>query len=145
MTLYTRHQLALLLVLLTAAGVGLAVGQWRRAYPDLAATVEDFDRDPAFAPPLPVPEPDRGGRTTGAGPRHGVARIREPDAAPVDLNRASAPELARIPGVGPALARRIVAAREADGPFAAVDDLRRVRGVSPGRLERLRPLVTLGE
>ncbi|MBI2155383.1 MAG: hypothetical protein HYU26_00510, partial [Candidatus Rokubacteria bacterium] len=47
MTLYTRHQLALLLVLLTAAGVGLAVGQWRRAYPDLAATVEDFDRDPA--------------------------------------------------------------------------------------------------
>ena len=145
MTLYTRHQLAVLLVLLTAAGVGLGVGQWRRARPDLVARLEDFDRDPAFAPAAPVPEPDRGGRTAGASPRRGGAGIREPDTPPVDLNRASAQELARIPGVGPALARRIVAAREAEGPFAAVDDLRRVRGVSPGRLERLRPLVTLGE
>jgi competence protein ComEA len=43
----------------------------------------------------------------------------------------------RLPGVGPALAARIVAAR----PFAEVDDLRRVRGLRTVLLERLRPLV----
>ena len=58
----------------------------------------------------------------------------------LDINRASEPELTRLPGVGPALAARIVAAR----PFAAVDDLRRVRGVRTALFERLRPfLVTL--
>ena len=56
---------------------------------------------------------------------------------PVDINRASEPELVRLPGVGPALAARIVAAR----PFAEIDDLRRVRGLRAVLFERLRPLV----
>ena len=65
-------------------------------------------------------------------------RVREPPPAePVDINRASEPELVRLPGVSPALAARIVAAR----PFADVDDLRRVRGLRRGLFERLRPLV----
>ncbi|PYN96545.1 MAG: hypothetical protein DMD91_21105 [Candidatus Rokuibacteriota bacterium] len=49
----------------------------------------------------------------------------------------------RLPGVGPVLANRIVSARESDGPFASVDDLRRVSGVGPTRIERFRPLVTI--
>jgi competence protein ComEA len=57
---------------------------------------------------------------------------------PLDVNRASAEELARLLGVGRALAGRIVETREAAGPFASVDDLRRVPGLGRARVERLR-------
>ncbi|MHB1072478.1 MAG: ComEA family DNA-binding protein [Gemmatimonadaceae bacterium] len=64
--------------------------------------------------------------------------------APVDLDHASQAELERLPWVGPALAARIVADREAHGPFGSVEGLVRVRGVGPKLAERLRPLVTFG-
>lgn len=52
----------------------------------------------------------------------------------LDLNRADARSLQVLPGVGPVLARRIVAGR----PYDSVDDLARVRGIGPATLERLR-------
>lgn len=57
----------------------------------------------------------------------------------VDVNSADWPELVQLPGVGETLARRIVASREADGPFADHADLRRVQGIGPKTLERIRP------
>jgi competence protein ComEA len=57
----------------------------------------------------------------------------------VDLNAATAEDLAAVPGIGSALAAAVVADREARGPFPAVEALRRVRGVGPARLERARP------
>jgi competence protein ComEA len=57
----------------------------------------------------------------------------------VDLNRASAEDLSAVPGLSPALAREVVADRSERGPFGAVDDLLRVRGVGPVRLSRARP------
>ncbi|MBW3572364.1 MAG: helix-hairpin-helix domain-containing protein [Gemmatimonadetes bacterium] len=75
-------------------------------------------------------------------------RSRKPSAAPagapsapVELNQATPEELATLPGIGPALARRIVEWRGANGPFRAVDDLEKVPGIGPAKLERLRPLV----
>lgn len=59
-----------------------------------------------------------------------------------DLNRADTLALQALPGVGPALARRIAEARR-EAPFRSVDDLERVRGIGPATLERLRPLVTV--
>jgi len=56
----------------------------------------------------------------------------------LDPNRASAAQLDRLPGIGPATARAIVASRERDGPFAGVEDLERVRGVGQKTLERIR-------
>jgi hypothetical protein len=55
-------------------------------------------------------------------------------AVPVDLNRASLAELASLDGVGPKLASRIAAGR----PYRDVDEVARVRGIGPRRLERLR-------
>jgi competence protein ComEA len=60
---------------------------------------------------------------------------------PLDLNQASAAELEKLPGVGPALAGRIVEYRTRQGAFAAVDSLAGVRGIGPRTLERLRDLV----
>jgi competence protein ComEA len=55
-------------------------------------------------------------------------------AARVDVNRAPLAELEALDGIGPELARRIVAAR----PFASTDDLVRVSGIGAKRLARLR-------
>ena len=61
---------------------------------------------------------------------------------PVDLDRATAEEIDALPGVGPSLARRIVADREACGPFGSLDEFQRVAGVGPALAERLRERVT---
>lgn len=53
---------------------------------------------------------------------------------PVDVNGASAAELSSLPGIGPVLAERIIAAR----PFAELEALTRVRGIGPKRLSALR-------
>ena len=63
----------------------------------------------------------------------------------VDLNAADAAALERLPGLGPLLARRIVAHREAHGPFRTPEELAGVSGLGEKRLARLRPLVRLGE
>lgn len=63
----------------------------------------------------------------------------------IDLNTATAGELVRLPRVGPALARRIVADRDANGPFRSLADLDRVAGVGPALLREVAGHVTQGE
>jgi competence ComEA-like helix-hairpin-helix protein len=57
----------------------------------------------------------------------------------IDVDRASAEELARLPGIGPAVARRIVADRQSRGAFGSIEGLDRVPGVGPTALARWRP------
>ena len=57
----------------------------------------------------------------------------------IDLDRAGAEEIARLPQVGMALARRIVASRDSQGPFGSLEGLDRVPGVGPGLLGRIAP------
>ena len=57
----------------------------------------------------------------------------------IDADRATPLELARLPRVGPALARTIVAHREAHGPFGSLAGLDRVPGVGPGLLAAIGP------
>lgn len=62
----------------------------------------------------------------------------------VDVNRASVEELEELSGIGPVIARRIVAFRHEVGPFRRVGDLIRVRGIGSAKLERLRGQVSVG-
>jgi competence protein ComEA len=57
----------------------------------------------------------------------------------VDVNSAEWPELVQLPGIGETLAKRIVESREKEGPFIDHNDLRRVRGIGPRTLEKMRP------
>lgn len=59
----------------------------------------------------------------------------------LDPNRAPDVELARLPGVGPVLAARIVESRDAEGPFRRAADLLRVPGIGPATLERIEPVI----
>jgi competence ComEA-like helix-hairpin-helix protein len=66
------------------------------------------------------------------------------DAAPrVSLNHSTREELETLPGIGPALAARIVEHRERFGPFRRAEHLMLVRGISERRFRQLRPYVTL--
>ena len=61
----------------------------------------------------------------------------------LSLNRADATQLQDLPGVGPVLAERIVAHRDANGPFQTVEDLLDVPGIGEAKLAAIRDLVTV--
>ena len=61
----------------------------------------------------------------------------------INLNTATASQLETLDGIGPKLAQRIIDDREANGPFASVDDLDRVSGIGPATVENLRDFVTV--
>jgi competence protein ComEA len=98
-----------------------------------------------FPPAGPRIDSDLRGRVEG--PPASPVTGREPyqralPSGTIDLDQATEAEIDRLPRVGPALARRIVANRDSLGPFGALSGLRRVRGIGPATLERLAPFVT---
>jgi competence ComEA-like helix-hairpin-helix protein len=96
----------------------------------------------------------KAGQKPGAKPRGGTSApgTRPPPPAPppvilkrdsgaVPVNSATAVELEALPGIGPALAVRIVAWRTENGPFRDLAALDSVPGIGPALLQRLRPLL----
>ena len=68
--------------------------------------------------------------------------LRDGEPRTVDVDIADAAALDRLPGIGPALAARIVADRDALGPFGSLPALERVKGIGPALAARLGPHVT---
>jgi competence protein ComEA len=115
------------------AGIGPAVLERLRPLVD----VEPYEGEEESEPPRPVSKP----LAASAGTSAPVKKVGELT-GPIDVNRATAAELQRLPGIGPKMSARIVEAR-AQGVFQSVDELRRVPGIGPKTLEKLRPLVTV--
>ena len=63
----------------------------------------------------------------------------------IDINQASEEDFAKLPGVGPELARRIVAFREKHGPFRRVEDLLVIRGIGHKKWRKIRPYLRVGQ
>ncbi|MBM3187253.1 MAG: ComEA family DNA-binding protein [Chloroflexi bacterium] len=84
-------------------------------------------------PPNPTPAiaPASEGRADGA--RGGL----------ININTASAAELDTLPGIGPAYAERIIAYREAHGPFASPDEIMKVQGIGPATYDRIKGQITV--
>ena len=66
-------------------------------------------------------------------------------AAKVNINLATKDELIGLPGIGEAMAERIILYREDHGPFATVEELEGVKGIGKKKLEHLVPLCTTGK
>jgi competence ComEA-like helix-hairpin-helix protein len=64
-----------------------------------------------------------------------------PPAKPFDLNTATYDQFHSLPGVGPVTAQRILDYRKKSGPFLRVEDLLAVRGISAGRLDKIKEYV----
>lgn len=84
-----------------------------------------------------------GENTHGRAPaRHGRrARATPPPASSVDLNADGAATLAAVPGIGRAVAQRIIEMRAREGNFSSIDELLDVAGMTQARLERARPYI----
>lgn len=67
----------------------------------------------------------------------------QPDLSPLDLNSATAEELAQLPGIGEELARRIVEYRAGNGPFEAVEEIMEVSGIGEGKFTALEDRITV--
>ncbi len=86
---------------------------------------------------------NRSGGKSAASHRDSIAALSRPlvDGERINLDQATVPEIARLPRVGVALAKRIAADRAARGPFGGLTGLDRVVGVGPGLLRVLEPYV----
>lgn len=61
----------------------------------------------------------------------------------VEINKAPAEEIMRLPGIGEVTAKAIVDYRQVNGPFRSLDDLLQVKGIGEKKLEAIRGLVVL--
>ena len=63
----------------------------------------------------------------------------------LDINRATAEDFATLPGIGPELARRIVAFRDKHGPFRRIEDLMVIKGMGRKKWRAIRPYIRVGD
>lgn len=61
----------------------------------------------------------------------------------ISLNHAALDELDDLPGIGPVLAAKIIAYRERYGPFSAVEDVKKVKGIGDKLFKKIMPYITL--
>ena len=71
------------------------------------------------------------------------APAQPPAAAPLNLNTATVTELAKLPGIGPAVAARIVEHRQKNGGFKKIEELMNVKGIGEKTFLKLKALVTV--
>ena len=129
--------------------IGWSVPTDRRQVEDLPAAVRDLSSDGVTSADAARMEPIAASASPGgsAAPAPNLtppAATAASFAGRIDLNRAEVDQLHRLPGIGPALAARVVEFRRVHGPFATVDDLLQVKGIGPKRLDRLRGQVMVG-
>jgi competence protein ComEA len=93
-------------------------------------------------PPAPAGGAGAGSPSSGSPGAPSGAAGGSPGAL-INLNSATALDLDTLPRIGPAMAARIIAWRDENGPFASVDDLLQITGIGDKTFESLRPLVSV--
>lgn len=103
--------------------------------------VEPAEPPKAAAAPIVEPAPAEPVAAEPERPPESAATRPAPGPLIININTAGAAELELLPGIGPALAKRIIDHRAKHGRFRRIDDLDAVSGIGPKTMERLRPLI----
>jgi len=122
---FTPQETKAILFLLMALLVGSGVILYQRTHP-------------GFAPQLKLDKSD----VDSPGEIQYLSGSGQEESA-IDLNRATAVELQLLPGVGPALSKRIVEYREAKGEFDRIEDVMQVSGIGPRTFEAIKDYLTV--
>jgi competence protein ComEA len=138
--LYTLPRGSRVAEAIQAAGGATAVGDTGGF--GMAAVIEDADQ-------IIVPALRTAATPASVRPVSGASEVAtvEPPVttqAVININTATASELDTLPGIGPAIAARIIEHRELNGPFRTVDDLEAVSGISQRMVNEMRHLITVG-
>lgn len=72
------------------------------------------------------------------GPGDSVTRKSEPSIGKVNINSASAGELCKISGIGPATAAKIIEYRSGNGPFSKIEDIMKVKTIGQGKFKKIK-------
>ena len=140
---FTRNELIVILFLSTTLCVGAS---FKVFFPRTAGTsTPQFDYTQADSEYVALSKAAAGLLADGAerAPGGDRGKTKTPPAkGGIKINTASAQELTQLPGIGPAIAERIVEYRKQHGRFKTVDDLTNVSGIGPKKLDKLRPFAT---
>jgi competence protein ComEA len=132
--------------LIQVHGVGKTTLERLRPWLCVEESAEGEEQSPAPVPKTAArpPEMEKKDKAGGMGAKAAAPSTKADQLKEaIDVNRAPANELQRLPGIGPKMAQRIIDERT-KAPFKSVDDLRRVSGIGAKTLEKLRPHVTTG-
>jgi comEA protein len=131
-------------IFLTAAFVaGTAILVYKKGHPGFAPGLKNVIAG------LPAPSDSGAVQSLSAGDSTGTAEVlsrqtkRYFPAQRVNINQASQQALEKLPNIGPAMARRIIDYRAAQGGFKKTDELRKVKGIGPKRMSQLMEHVTV--
>lgn len=114
----------------------------RHVLPVLAVLVASFSSGPTHAQSVPRAE-EPAGRAEATKAARPARVVTAPGEARVNINAADVKELMTLTGVRRKVAQRIVAYREANGPFKKADDVKRVEGVSDEVWEKNRTRIAV--
>ncbi len=112
---------------------GLLIGSAVRVYRGRWQPLPEMDEDEAVIAKIVALPDTKGNREENTGPLK------------IPVNTATDEMLQRIPGVGPVMARRILAYRQNSGKFHSTEDLLKVKGIGPRTLEKMRPYIIMEE
>lgn len=90
-----------------------------------------------------IVSPKQPARDSSGSSRNTTPKDQTSSSSLVNINTATSTELEALPGVGPSTAKAIITYRETVAPFSSVDDLLRVSGIGPAKLEAMRAYVSL--
>lgn len=135
---FTANEIRVVLFLSAALAAGTGIRILRQDPPPAPPRFDYAARDSEFTARSAAPAV----RLPGNNPSPPAPAALSPGA--IDINTATATDLDRLPGIGPAIAERIIRDRDENGPFDAVDDLARVKGIGMKKLDKIRPFVTAG-
>lgn len=122
---FTPQETRALIFLIAALVVGSGVTLYKRAHPK-------------FAPELILQK-----REITSSYQNNYLSDKEMDMKRIDINRANSEQLQLLPGIGPAISKRIVEYRKIHGDFKTIEDIIQVKGIGPKTFQRLKDYLTV--